>query len=193
MNFSKTFRKGARKKGIEQTWLATKIHVAKSTLNGYFNGENTPLDNAVKITKEFDDFETSMSFANQVLGLFKLFTGPRFKHDVLSIDAFTAKEDSEADEAYARDHIRWLLADEDLSHEKKKALENFGAEDLDNILMHLERLDKICERTGITPMAMFARRMPYYVKQGYMTVEDLTDNQRHNYCQTLRGSGSDGI
>lgn len=186
LDFSKTFRKGQKRKGLTQETLATVVHVAKSTMNGYFKGHNTPLETAIDITNKLDDFETSMDFSSQILGLLKLFDGPRFKHDVLSLDAFTAKEDSEAVEAYTRDHVRWLLADDAMDKKKLVALKNFGEEDLDSILMHLGRLDKICQRTGITPMQMFHERMPYYVKQGYMDTDNLDDGQRHEFYQERR-------
>lgn len=168
MDLTSIWRKAQHNTGLSQKEMAYGAHMSKSAINNYLNHGNTPDGAAIDLARSFDDYETRMAVASQLLEIWRLFDGKKFRHDPSAIDAFAEFEEEERDLAYKNDQVRKLLATDELDQQAIKQLIDFQYQEMDALLMRMTEFNAISLRTGITPMEMFKRRIHYYVKEGYI-------------------------
>lgn len=174
MELSKIWRQAQQKTGITQKEIGFQNHFAKSTTSNYLHGTTrVPGDAAIDITNTFEDYDVRSAVAYEMFGILKTFDGDRFGKDALSTDAFAEFESHQVDEVYSNRSIRKLIADNRITLDEQASVDKYIDEELDDVLMRISRLVALCNLRKKTLMTVFRHRMKYYVKQHYMSRENL--------------------
>lgn len=180
MDISKILKDGLIKSHKTQKEIGTVNHLSKSSVSNYINGGHVPADVAIDIANTLDDYDTSNAIAYEWFSILKTFDGDRFEKDALTMDAFTDFESKQASDIYSQKSIRKLIADNRVDKAEQANVDRFINEELDNVLMRMGRLVALCKLRNETLMSVFKHRMKYYVKQHYMSRDNLSKTELIN-------------
>lgn len=177
MGISKILKEGLKRTNKSQKEIAVANHFSKSAVSNYFNKGHVPTNVTIDIAKSLDDYDTSNAIANEWFDILKTFDGDRFEKDALSLDAFTDFENKQSHDVYEKDSIRKLIADNRIDKDEEARVDHFIDEELDNVIMRMGRLVALCKLRDETLMTVFKHRMKYYVKQHYMSKDNLSKSE----------------
>lgn len=167
----KGLREAAERKGITQVRLARGTMRAKTTINGYFRGEPTPVDSIQDMTDLINDSTLSQHVAHL---LFKMI--PPMQSDVYqdSPHALDMIESFESEERQVRKNKAMMALtknNQSLTEMDKEAIVDYAMNYLDEVFIETRVIGSILERINLSLMDAVTQRTPYWKKQNYLRGE----------------------
>lgn len=165
---SNELKEAANRRGITQVTLAKGTFRAKTTLNGYFRGEPTPVDAMKDIANYMNDslFSQEMSFRvfNQI---------PPMQSDVYQDSPHTLDmiELYESEERRIRKNKAMMALAKNpaaMTEDDREAISDYALNYLDEIFIETRCVESIFERINMSIMDGVKIRMSYWKAQKYM-------------------------
>lgn len=162
------------RKHLQQKGIAVDTSIPKTTLNGYFRNEPVPVEKAINILESVSDSTFTSQVAYKYLGFIKSLDGALSNVSEAELDIFQQVESDERKECKKRAE-RLIVESKvrSLDLEELEAVENYGLEYLDEIIVELAYVFKIFEIVGIDISEAMKIKMPQWISKKYMKGEEI--------------------
>ncbi len=168
----KDLRAVMEEENLQQKYIAYDTNTPLTTLNGHVKGGRVNADKAVQYAESVNNSNFSLGLANKFFGTLKSLDGDLLNtdspNDLEIIQEFEAEERKEhkleAQRILAKRKNKITLDD-------KQVLIAYANEFLDEIALETTIVVSIFKICGLSIMAAVKKRMPYWIKKGYMRKE----------------------
>lgn len=168
MNVSKELKQATARRGMNQLSISKKTFKAHTTVSGYFNREDTPLDAIQELSAVLDDSTFSTQMANRTYGTLPVMDSDIFHETPHALELLQEKEASER-KARKNDALMILCKrDESLTDRDKEELRTYVNEFLDEMLIEMKLVISILSKINISFMKAIRDRTPYWIIQNYL-------------------------
>lgn len=168
INASAELKQAAYRQGVTQLNLARKTHRAHTTVSGYFNKENTPIEALTELAAVLNDSTFSNQMAHETFGTLPVMESDIYSESPFALDFLQQKESNER--KARKEHTLMILCkvDEALTKEDKDDLMVYVNEYLDEMLIEMKLVLSILTKTNISFMKAISMRKPYWIVKKYL-------------------------
>lgn len=168
INVSTELKQAAQRQGTNQLNLSRQTHRAHTTVSGYFNKENTPVEALADLAAVLDDSTFSKQMAHKTFGTLPVMESDTYSESPFALDFLQQKESAER--KARKDNTLMILCkvDEALTKEDKDDLMTYVNEYLDEMLIEMKLVLSILAKTNISFMKAISMRKPYWIVKRYI-------------------------
>ncbi len=160
-----------QKHELKKKELARKSHFSSQTITDWTGGNPKPvtINNAEILSKELNDSKFTLTVAHKFLGILKGLDGDLFNTDSPN-DLEILGEQEEEERIIRKREAQRILAKRKnkITPDDQQVLITYANEFLDEIIIELTIVISIFKISGLSLMDAVKKRMPYWVRQGYM-------------------------
>ncbi|SFB90090.1 hypothetical protein SAMN04488102_101333 [Alkalibacterium subtropicum] len=164
-------REATERKGITQVKLARGTFRAKTTLNGYFRGEPTPVDAMKDIANYMNDSLFSQEMSFRVFKQIPPMQSDVFQDSPHTLDMIELFETGERQIRKNKAMMALAKREAAMTEEDKEAINDYVMNYLDEIFIETRCVESILERINLSLMDAVIKRTPYWRKQNYLRGE----------------------
>lgn len=168
MNVSTELKQAAERKNVTQLSLARKTFKAHTTVSGYFNKEETPLDAIQDLSSVLQDSTFAQQMAHKTYGTLPVMESETYHETPHALELLQEKE---ANERKARKNDALMILckqDRYLTEQDKAELRAYVNEFLDEMLIEMKLVLSILDKVGVSFMQAVKDRTPYWIVQNYL-------------------------
>ena len=168
INVSAELKQAATRQNVTQLTLSRKTYKAHTTVSGYFNKEETPLDAIQDLSNVLQDSTFTHQMANKTYGTLPVMESETYHETPHALDVLSENEANER-KARKKDALMILCKqDRYLTEQDKAELRAYVNEFLDEMLIEMKLVLSILEKTEVSFMRAVRDRTPYWIVQNYL-------------------------
>lgn len=168
INVSTELNQAAARKNVTQLSLSRKTFKAPTTINGYFNKEETPLDAIQDLSNVLQDSTFTHQMAHKTYGTLPVMESETYHETPHVLEMLSVKESNERQTRKNEALMILCKQDEYLTAQDKEALRAYVNEFLDEMLIEMKLILSILSKTGVSFMQAVKDRTPYWIVQKYL-------------------------
>lgn len=168
---SQELRESADRKGISQVTLSKGTFRAKTTVNGYFRGDPTPVEAIEDIAHYMDDSLFSQDMSHQVFNAIPPMQSDVFRDCPHTLDILQLLETEERKARKNRAMFALAKNKKALNEQDKEDVLDYALNFLDEVFIETRCIISILEKIDMSLMHAVNKRIPHWKAQNYMKGE----------------------
>lgn len=165
---STQLKQSIERKRLSQTQLAQETHRAKTTVNGYFNGERTPADAMIEIAGVMDDSILSQNFSHVVFESIPAMETDVFIQSPHTLDVIQLIESEERKQYKAQAMFALTKHKETYTSEDKEVIAEYAMNFLDEVFVEIRYIISLLDKIDMSLMTAVKKRIPYWKRKNYL-------------------------
>ncbi|WP_277630362.1 hypothetical protein [Atopococcus tabaci] len=160
--------KTAKERNIKQADVARQLNYAKTTVNGYFNGEPAPHDFIESVSVLLDDSEFNQSVAHQLFRTVPAMEAVQYHENPVVLDVIQKQQSDERKQHHHEAIMIMTKKPEYITEKEFEKLEMYADEFLDELLVETKLVIEILRICGKSIMTAVNERQVHWIEQGYI-------------------------
>ncbi|WP_161877894.1 hypothetical protein [Alkalibacterium sp. MB6] len=165
---SQQLRAAAERKELKQVTIANGTNRAKTTINGYFRGDSTPLEAMEEIAIYIDDSVLNQHFTHEVFNWIPPMESETYKMDTFTLEIIKNIEQEERESLRARAKLAMTKREELYSEEDKEAILQYALNYLDEVFIEIRYIVSIFDKLDMSMMSAIQKRIPDWRRKKYI-------------------------
>ncbi|MFL2133053.1 hypothetical protein [Desemzia sp. FAM 23990] len=161
----------SERRQINQVAIAKETCRAKTTVNGYYRGEPTPIEAMQQIAEVVDDSIFSQQLSHKVFENIPAMESEVFRMDPYALDIIQSIEQEERNQLKSKAMFALTKNKEALSKEDKEAIFEYAMNYLDEVFIEIRYIITLFEKLGMSMMTAVKRRVPHWKMKKYLKGE----------------------
>lgn len=168
---SQQLKEAIKRKQLTQSELSRETYRAKTTMNGYFRGDPTPLDAMQDIANFMDDSILSQQLTNKVFNGIPAMQSDVYKECPHSLDIIQLIESEERKEQKNKAMFAMAKHKEALSEQDKETIKDYAMDFLDEVFVEIRYIISMFDKLDMSLMSAVKKRIPYWKAKNYLRGE----------------------
>lgn len=156
------------RKELTQRELADETHRAKTTINGYFNSEPTPIEAMVDIAGVIDDSILSQQFSHVVFDGIPAMESEVFNQTPHTLDIIQMIESDERKASKNQAMFALTKNKTSLTEDDKAVIADYAMNFLDEVFIEIRYIISLLDQLDMSLMTAVKERIPYWKLKDYL-------------------------
>jgi len=165
---SQQLKAAAERKALKQVAIAKGTNRAKTTINGYFRGESTPLEAMEEIATYIDDSILNQHFTHEVFSWIPPMESETYKMDTFTLEIIKNMEQEVRESLRGRAKLAMTKREDMYSEEDKEAIRQYALNYLDEVFIEIRYIVSVFDKLDMSMMSAIQERIPDWKRKKYI-------------------------